>query len=697
MALICAFFTSIIFLGRALPQVPFLFSPWSGEQTFEDKLRVDGRKTATRDDFVFVGIDQASLQLDSIGPEEIAQNRALQLMTERPFPWSREVWALLLDRLFESGARLVVFDMIFNLPNDGDPALASALEKYKDRVVVGGNFDIRNNERTGATEHQFVVPNSALIHPPAERDDRVGFVNFWPDPDEQTRHVRYARTVNQLANREPGPGEEMFYSLSARALMKLGRGGDLPQDPMPHAIRFTSPDAFPPLPLYEIFLPATWRANFAEGVFFKDKVVIVGASAQVMHDVVSTPVSPSLPGPALHLHAMAAAISHEFLHSTPPAVAFTLVGAGGACAWLLIAFVRRPIVSLLALIGIAVLYVLLARVLYDTRGFFLITAPVLTAFLLSGLFSLGYEYALERLEKLRTRRTLERYVSKNLVKEILDSPDSFYNTLKGVRKPATMLFSDIVGFTSMTETADPEKLVAQLNEYLTRMVAVVFEHEGTLDKFIGDAVMAVWGMARSVGVEADAKMAARAALAMRRELVALNEKWRAEGFPPLSTGIGLNHGEVLAGNIGSSERADLTVIGDAVNLASRLEALTRTYHVDILIGGSVADLVRDEFHIRSVGRVQVKGKSKPAEICTIIAARDAKDADADLLRWLDTYEQGIAKFRDRNFVEAKILFSRFLEFYPDDFLAKTYLDRTLEYEQVPPNEAWNAVEVFTKK
>jgi adenylate cyclase len=161
-------------------------------------------------------------------------------------------------------------------------------------------------------------------------------------------------------------------------------------------------------------------------------------------------------------------------------------------------------------------------------------------------------------------------------------------------------------------------------------------------------------------------------------------------------GIGINHGQVLAGNIGSQDRADLTVIGNAVNLAARLEGLTRIYGVDILVGTSAADLIRDEFHLRSVARAQVKGKTEPVDVFTIVEARTAA-LDQELLIWLETYEEGIRKFRDRDFTQAKILFSRFLEFYPDDSLAKMYLDRSLEYEQTPPDKAWNAVEVFEKK
>ena len=690
LALICASWTGLILLGHFFSSTPFVSVPWRGEQSFEDLLRTEGRKTPTPSDFVFLGIDQSTLELPPLTAEEIASNRAFQLMTERPYPWSREVWALLLDRLFGAGARLVMFDIIFNPPNEGDPAFHAALDRYHDRVVLGANFDMQNAA-------QAVTPNNTLIPPPQLTDDRVGFVNFWADPiDGKIRAANYRVTDWELVDLPPHPGEEIFESLSARALSKIGHGNDVPRDFGGHLIRFTALDAFKPLPLYEVFDPKFWHANYRDGAFFKDKIVIVGSSAQVQHDVFDTPMSPATSGPSLHLQAMAAALGHEFLQPTPAKTGLALVGAAGVLAWSLIAFLRRPMLCLGALIAITAAYLGAARFFYDTTGLLLLTVPVLSALLLSGVVSLGFEYALERIDKLRTRRTLERYVSKNLVKEILENPDGYYSTLRGVRVPATMLFSDLVGFTTLAEKADPEALVAQLNEYLTRMTSVVFSNGGTLDKFIGDAIMAVWGNVRSLGVAQDAKNCARAALGMRSQLQQLNERWREEGRMGLGMGIGINQGEVLVGNIGSQERMDPTVIGDSVNLASRLEGLTRIYGVDILVGATAAELVRDEFYLRSVARVQVKGKTKPVDVFTFVGARN-EDIEPEFLKWLESYEEGLERFRARDFTEAKISFSRFLEFYPDDLLAKMYLDRALEYEQQPPDEAWEAIEVFKKK
>ena len=631
---ICVLITASVILPHFTPGLPFFSNIWRSEQHVEDLLRREGRKTATRPEFVFLGIDQTTLEFQAFDEAQVANNRALQLMTERPYPWSREVWALLLDRMFAAGARLVIFDVVFSPAKDGDPAFHAALDRYRDKVVVGANFDFAG----GVVKN--VPPNSSLIPEPQMLDDRVGYVIFFQDwLDKKIRSVRYTMTDNQLADLPADPGESPHEALSARALEKLGHAADVPRDLRARVIRFSDINAYPPRPLWEVFDDKVWHANYKDGAFFKDKIIIIGASAQIQHDVCDTPLSPETPGPVLHLHALAAAMGHEFLYNTPVALNFATIIVAGALAWVLVVFVRRPIWCLIALIGVSVLYLGLVRLFYDQWGLLLLVVPTLTAFLVSGLFGLGLEYTLERIEKLRTRRTLERYVSKNLVKEILDNPDSYYHSLLGVRVPATMLFSDLVGFTTLSEKADPEELVRQLNEYLSKMTAVVFENGGTLDKFIGDAIMCVWGNVRSFGVAEDARRAVRTALGMRRALRKLNDGWRAEGRMGLGMGVGINQGEVIVGNIGSQERMDPTVIGDSVNLASRLEGLTRTYGVDILIGATAGELVRDEFHLRSVARAQVKGKSEPVDVFTLVGARN-EEVDPQLLKWLESYEEG---------------------------------------------------------
>src|SRR6516225_9254420 len=191
LTLICLFWTGLIVVGHFFPTAPFISVPWRGEQSFEDLLRREGRKTTPPPDFVFLGIDQSTMQLPELTPEELAKSRGLQLLSERPYPWSRELWALLLDRLSAAGARVVMFDLVFNPPDDADPALHAALDRYRAKVVVSANFDFQNGV-------QGITPNATLISPPQFQDNRVGFVNFWPDPIDGKTRARSEEHTSEL-------------------------------------------------------------------------------------------------------------------------------------------------------------------------------------------------------------------------------------------------------------------------------------------------------------------------------------------------------------------------------------------------------------------------------------------------------------------------------------------------------------------
>lgn len=704
LALICALCTGAVIAAVLFRNLPFADSVWSNEITFRDALARKARRTAVHPDFVFLGIDEPSKKLDQVSDEEVAETPVLQAM-RNGYPWSRDVHAELVRRLCDAGARLVLFDVIFDRDRPGDDVFAATLERYRDHVVIGANIAAAPNSITGSPEITIIPPNRTLI-PEQLADDRVGYINFWPDADGRIRQLNYTVTDAQLIRMskglDPGPADDAeprLESFDSRALRKLGHADRIPPNGRTRSIRFGPDEAYQPRPIFEVFVPAIWERNYGNGAFFKDKVVLVGSSSAVDHDFHPTPISDNTSGPLLHFHALAAALDGEFLGQTGRAGNLILLLAAGTAAWLLVALVRNALgVLVLQIVGSAA-YIGAAFYMQARHGLYILTIPVLGAFNVSSLFSLGYDFTVERLERVRTRRTLERYVSKNLVKEILDNPSGYYNTLKGVRRPVTVLFSDLVGFTNLSERSDPEQLVSHLNELLSGMVKVVFENNGTLDKFIGDAIMAVWGNVRSEGPAEDAKAAARTALGMRRALKELNDRWRTEGRMGLGMGMGINHGEAVVGNIGSyapHERLDPTVIGDAVNLASRLEALTRTYGVDILLGEAVVELICDEFHVRSVARVQVKGKTVPVSVSALLCAK-GDGYDPEFLKRLASYEEGLVKFRAREFTQARILFEQFREFYPDDYLAKMYFERAVEYEREAPDENWTGAEVFTKK
>src|SRR6266849_3726164 len=222
---IAVFWTGLVGLAHFFPTAPFLSTVWRGERSFADVTRREGRKTMTHSDFAFLGIDQASL---SLKPEEEdwSNNRALQLMTEHAYPWSRELWGLLLDRLFQAGARLVMFDIVFDKPKEGDDIFRAALDRYRDKVVIGANFDLSQVRQLGGMIVN-VPPAESLIPPPQMQDDRVGCVIIFPDPlDNRIRSVCYRFTDQQLLGNDPLPSEVPYEALSTRALRKLGNAGD---------------------------------------------------------------------------------------------------------------------------------------------------------------------------------------------------------------------------------------------------------------------------------------------------------------------------------------------------------------------------------------------------------------------------------------------------------------------------------------
>jgi adenylate cyclase len=268
------------------------------------------------------------------------------------------------------------------------------------------------------------------------------------------------------------------------------------------------------------------------------------------------------------------------------------------------------------------------------------------------------------------------------------------DSLSGRKHTVAVLFSDIRGFTSMTEGSNPEHLVRQLNEYFLEMVGAVLKENGTLQKFIGDAIMAAWGDVHSEGAETDARRAVRTALAMRPALAKLNERWQKQpDRVPLHIGIGVNIGEVIVGNIGHPQRMEFTVLGDGVNLAARLESATKQFHTDFLVGESVEALTRKDFVFRQVGLITVKGKTKPVEVFNVLSESSQPEPP-----WLRHYHEGIKLFRRRQFAEASAVFTQVLgECGGEDYLCQLYLRYSAEYAKDAPPADWQGEFVLTEK
>lgn len=287
----------------------------------------------------------------------------------------------------------------------------------------------------------------------------------------------------------------------------------------------------------------------------------------------------------------------------------------------------------------------------------------------------------------KVRSIFQKYVPKDVIDSIFENPDA---ALVGDNKIVAILFSDIRSFTTISEGYNPDELVAELNRYFEIMVDIIMEHGGIIDKYIGDAIMAFFGA--PVKHKNDALNAVAVALKMQSALRTFNSELEERGKPKFVTGIGVNYGVVTVGNIGSQKKMDYTIIGDNVNLGSRLEGLTKPYKQDVIFSESVFRKVKDTYPCRLVDKVQVKGKTTGANIYT---AYDS--ADPRLEQALKIHHAAISRYYALDFEGAKQYFEAVIKLLPGDFLSGMYIDRCDRYIKNPPPANWNGVEILTSK
>jgi adenylate cyclase len=678
----------------------------AGGALVDNCYRVRGERLADPR-IVLIGIGDTSLQLDTLSAEEVAASPVLQTMRQ-PWPWDRSVHAAILEKLMAAGAKVVVFDFVFASETEGDEVFARALEKYKDRVVIGAMISDDAGEM-GRTR-KVVKPNARLLLSGTE--SVIGLVTVWPDPDGVVRRVRYRTSIqreqleidNTLHPRiaafwkqhiSKGTIPDDLVHLTTRVAEKFQGSVSTPPPGSKPFIDFQGRSGtYRAWPVENLFVDALWKKPpFKNGEAISNNIVIVGPMAEIFKDQHVTPFG-SVPGPEIQAQMLSALLQGRWLLEAG-GVTNALMALGAMAMALLICLrVQQALIKCL-LIGVAIIVLLVSAQLVFTYGR-LVTPlmPPLVCILATGSFGIILEYVLEQVERHRYRSILDRYVSKNVANTILEDRRSFAEALKGRKQPVTVLFSDIRGFTTMTESSDADKLVAQLNEYFGDMVGGVLENNGTLQKFIGDAIMAVWGDTISAGIETDARRAVTTALHMRAALARLNATWKENpDRKRLATGIGINHGEVIVGNIGHPQRMEFTVLGDGVNLAARLESATKQFHTDILVGEQVEKLTREHFIYRTVDLLTVKGKTKPVGVFAPLGTR-SETAPA----WLEAYEKAVALYRRRQFQEAAVIFESVrTQIGGEDFLCDMYLSRCAAYQASPPPENWDGSFTLSEK
>ena len=425
---------------------------------------------------------------------------------------------------------------------------------------------------------------------------------------------------------------------------------------------------------------------------FRGKIVVVGATATGIYDLRLTPFSTVYPGVEIHATVVDNILHQNFLkHSWWTKfldVIFIIIV--GSIMGLLIPRLKSAIQGILISLFFISAFIAVNISLFSRYNIWLnLIYPVLTMIAVY-LGITVYRYITEEKEKKKVRNAFQYYLTASVITEMLKDPSKL--KLGGDKKLLTVLFSDIRGFTTVSEKLAPEELVRLLNEYLTVMTDIVFKYDGLLDKYMGDAIMAVYGA--PLDQPDHAIRACKTALEMMQALKKLQDKWTGEGRPALNIGVGINSGDMVVGNMGSRMRFDYTVMGDSVNLGSRLEGINKEYGTNIVISEFTQDIVKYELYCRELDAVRVKGKAHPVKIYELLS--EMKDADP-YRQFVEIFENGLAKYKQVLWDEAIAAFRKVLEIRPDDPPAKLYLKRCQELKENPPPQPWDGVFTMTKK
>jgi len=423
----------------------------------------------------------------------------------------------------------------------------------------------------------------------------------------------------------------------------------------------------------------------------RNKIVIVGATAIGIYDLRVTPFGATYPGVEIHATVIDNILHRNFLtHSSfTRFIDLCAIILFGLLMGLIIPRLRAVMGILFALIIITI-FVAVNMFIFSSYNIWLnLIYPALTMAIIYLAITV-YRYITEEREKKKIRGAFQYYLTASVINEMLKDPTKL--KLGGDKKDLSVLFSDIRGFTTISEKLSPEELVHLLNEYLTAMTDVVFKYDGMLDKYMGDAIMAVFGA--PLDQPDHASRACQTALDMLSELHRLQKKWLAEGKPVLNIGIGINSGDMVVGNMGSEMRFDYTVMGDMVNLGSRLEGINKEYGSNIIFSEFTYNVVKDSMCCRELDWVRVKGKKLPVKIYELLSKKKDESKWKELV---SNFEEGLALYRASRWDEATAAFQKTLEIRPEDEAAKLYIERCKNLKENPPPAPWDGVFTMTRK
>ncbi|MGK9477481.1 CHASE2 domain-containing protein [Melioribacter sp. OK-6-Me] len=670
---------------------------------------------------------------------EINQNTYDQIPeSQRRWPWPRSIFSHVIDNLSQAGVRAIGIDINFSNPDSYsslNDSLMSLSIKRCGKVVLAGKIDISNESKLQAGKSFISSTIYNLDNIFFGVDSSIGIVQVPSDNDGVYR--RYLPYVSSAVIGKSFPTFSFaiinkFKSLKNNYLVKdtadyfILNDVRIPKwDTESMLINFYGGDAtFKRVNLIDVLDDKDYETSDEQllGIevntwddpdigllhsgIFKDKIVIIGSTMPEDRDLLPVAFSEGktgsniLYGIEFHANVIQNILWKDFLYRQSSSVIFILTSILSFLTFILTNAVRNIklknsiVIEVLNMTAIACSLYLIYRGAVILFIDFHLVVPVVNyslAVVLSYFTSTAYNFITERKQNLVIKNMFSQYVSKEIVNELLKNPSKL--RLGGERKEITIMFCDIANFTSFSEKRKPEELVGYINEFLNEMSEIIIEHKGTVDKYLGDAIMAFWGA--PVEIKDHALLACHAALKMQKRLVELRENWMAVGEIPIYIRIGINTGEAIVGNIGGAKRFDYTVLGDNVNLASRLESANKAYGTNIMISASTYELIKEHFLARELDVIRVKGKMVPTKIYELISLKDDVAAKVALEK-LDFYFQGLSLYKMRNFEAACDYFKRTFDELKD-YPSRVYAERCEFYITNPPPADWDGVFELTTK
>lgn len=630
------------------------------------------------------------------------------------WPWPRQLYAPIIEFCQRGQARAVIFDILYTEASvygaDDDKRLAEAIRSsvrvvlpfFLTREETGKNPQVEElltkaglaltgSPPAGLTRyHGIITPIPPLLNAASA----LGNVESSPDPDGTYRRVplvgsfkgRFLPILTFAAFcRFQAPGAWRF---EAGSLVR----GDY-RVPLDHEgrllLKFRGPSRSHKRLSAANVIKSEVRLQHGQTPFYqpedlRGKWVLVGLTAPGLLDLKPSPLAPVYAGVELHATLLDNLLQGDFLQPAPVWFIWlwALVLAGGVT--LAVLFSLRLWVTLAALALLLAVHLGVSLLAFRAGWW---ADPVGPGVTLGFAFALAaaYSYATEGRQKQAIRQMFAQYMSEQVITHLMAHPERL--KLGGERRRVTLFFSDLAGFTSLSERLSPEEVVGLLNDYLSRMTDIILEEEGTVDKFEGDAIMAFWGA--PLPQEDQALRACRAALRQQAALGELNQRFREQGLPPLTMRIGLHSGEAVVGNLGSQKRFDYTVIGDTVNLAARVEGLNKFYNTSILASEITVAACGDGVEFREVDWVAVQGREVPVAVYQPLGLKDGLAPEEapghkEFARALELYRQG-------KFPEAAALFQNILAKNPSDGPAQVFRERCQKFQSSPPPPGWDGV------